>query len=278
MSVDKYIEKHLNQKVLSSKSIGTGLFSAYKVKLENGESVFIKYQSQANNELINEGRELQLLGKTVHTPKVLGSCEHSLILEWVESTNNPNTQLQLGVQLGKLHQQKSKYFGFEFDNKIGQTPQYNAVGKNITNWTDFYWQYRLLFQIELARKNGYLNNQDFSDLLKIESTMPKLFNNNIKPVLLHGDLWSGNFISGKKHHYFIDTASYYGHSEADLALTFMFGGFSNEFYSGYKSIITLEEGFDKRKPLYMLYHYLNHLNLFGNGYYSGVMNCVRQIN
>ncbi len=129
----------------------------------------------------------------------------------------------------------------------------------------------------MARKNGYLNSHDFSSLIKIENTLPKLLDDNIKPVLLHGDLWSGNFISGKKYPYFIDTASYYGHSEADLALTFMFGGFSNEFYNGYKSIMPFAEGFDKRKPLYMLYHYLNHLNLFGNTYYSGVMNCAKQL-
>ncbi len=131
MSVNKYIEKHLNQKVLNSQSIGTGLFSAYKVELDSKETVFIKLQDNANNELINEGLELELLGETLHTPKVLGSCEHSLILQWIESANNPNTQVQLGTQLAKLHQQTTDYFGFIFDNKIGQTPQYNATGKTL---------------------------------------------------------------------------------------------------------------------------------------------------
>ncbi len=277
MSINFYIEKHLNQKVLKSQSIGTGLFKAYKVILDDNTKAFIKYQEQADNQLINEAKELLLLGKTIHTPTVLGSCEHSLILEWVESANNSNLQIQLGAQMAKLHRQKSSYFGFEFDNKIGQTPQYNAPGKSINSWEEFFWEYRLLFQIKLAKKNKLINQQDFQQLLRIEAILPKLLNSSIKPSLLHGDLWSGNYISGKNNPYFIDTASYYGHREIDFALTFMFGGFSNDFYQTYNAQYPLDEGFNDRKPLYMLYHYLNHLNLFGSGYYTNTMNFVNQL-
>jgi fructosamine-3-kinase len=56
----------------------------------------------------------------------------------------------MGIELAKLHQNTAQYFGFEFDNKIGQTPQPNGVNQNISNWSEFYWQYRLLHQIELA--------------------------------------------------------------------------------------------------------------------------------
>ncbi len=277
MSIDLYIEKHLNQKVLKSQPIGTGLFEAYQVTLNDNSQVFIKYQQQANNQLINEGKELSLLGKTIHTPEVLGSCEYSLILEWVDSVKNPNLQIQLGAQIAKLHQQKASYFGFEFDNKIGQTPQYNAVGKNVDSWMEFFWEYRLLPQMELAEKNNLLNQTDFQQLIRIETVLPSLLDNSIKPSLLHGDLWSGNYISGKNNPYFIDTASYYGHREVDFSLTFMFGGFSNEFYQAYNAQYPLDEDFNDRKPLYMLYHYLNHLNLFGPGYYANTMNCANQL-
>ena len=53
----------------------------------------------------------------------------------------------------------------------------------------------------------------------------------------------------------------------------MFGGFSDEFYQGYNSVYPLDTGFEKRKPLYMLYHYLNHLNIFGGEHHANVMNC-----
>ena len=55
-----------------------------------------------------------------------------------------------------------------------------------------------------------------------------------------------------------DPASFYGHHEFDLAITRMFGGFHKEFYEKYHQIIPRESGFEERKPLYELFHYLNH--------------------
>lgn len=277
MSLDQGIAKHLGSEIVSRHAIGTGLFDAYQLQLSDGSTVFAKHQSQANQELINEGRELALLGQFVPTPKVLGSDEQLLILEWIESAHNPNVQQQLGEQLATLHRQHQDHFGFAFDNKIGQTPQHNAPELKLTDWGQFYWQYRLKFQIELAEKNGYLQQKDIDLLLKVENKLDQLIDIEVRPSLLHGDLWSGNFLSAKDQPYLIDTASYYGHREADLALTFIFGGFSQAFYQSYQAHYPLATGFEKRKPLYMLYHYLNHLNLFGSGYYQSTLNCARQL-
>ncbi len=277
MSIEAHIKQHLNLGVVSKQSVGTGLFSAYKVVLSDGSSVFIKHQSNPNQQLANEGRELTLLRKTIHTPAVLSSCEYCLILEWIDTTHNSNMQSQMGLELAKLHQNTGDYFGFEFDNKIGQTPQPNGVGNNINNWADFYWQYRLLHQIELANQSELITPADYQKLLDIEHKLHGLLSEDIKPSLLHGDLWSGNVLSGKNQPYFIDTASYYGHREIDFALTFMFGGFDDDFYQSYNDTYPLDSGFNERKPLYMLYHYLNHLNIFGSGYHANTMNCVRQL-
>lgn len=277
MLLKPHIEKHLGRKVSHKRSVGTGLFAAHQATLDNGDTVFIKTQTKPNQQLINEGKELNLLRGTIHTPKVLGSCQHCLILEWIETSNHPKLQAQMGLELAKLHQNTAKYFGFSFDNKIGCTSQPNGVNQNINNWSEFYWQYRLYHQIELATQRGLINQTEYQQLLTIETLLPKLLNDNIKPALLHGDLWSGNVISGKNHPYFIDTASYYGHREMDFALTFMFGGFADEFYQSYNSVYPLDSGFNKRKPLYMLYHYLNHLNIFGNGYHANVMNCYQSL-
>lgn len=277
MSIEAHIKQHLSLGVIGKQSVGTGLFSAYQVTLSDGSSAFIKYQSNPNQQLVNEGRELTLLRKTIHTPAVLGSCEYCLILEWINAAHNPNMQSQMGSELAKLHQNTGDYFGFGFDNKIGQTPQPNGVGKNINNWADFYWQYRLLHQIELANQGRLITPTDYQQLLDIKHKLPSLLSKDIKPSLLHGDLWSGNVLSGKNQPYFIDTASYYGHREIDFALTFMFGGFDDNFYQSYNETYPLDSGFNERKPLYMLYHYLNHLNIFGSGYHANTMNCVRQL-
>ena len=84
---------------------------------------------------------------------------------------------------------------------------------------------------------------------------------------MHGDLWAGNFIcdeNGKA--VLIDPAVYYGHREADLAMTKLFGGFSQTFYDSYQQEYPLKPGWEFREGLYKLYHVLNHLNLFGRGY------------
>jgi fructosamine-3-kinase len=87
--------------------------------------------------------------------------------------------------------------------------------------------------------------------------------------LLHGDLWSGNAIADQHGQpAIIDPAAYYGWAEADLAMTALFGGFSGEFYQAYTEVRPLAPGWRERFSLYNLYHLLNHLNLFGRGYYG----------
>ena len=85
--------------------------------------------------------------------------------------------------------------------------------------------------------------------------------------MLHGDLWGGNFIVDENGGAcLIDPAVYYGHREADLAMTRLFGGFGREFYAAYEAAWPLDRGAHARRDLYNLYHVLNHVNLFGGGY------------
>ena len=88
------------------------------------------------------------------------------------------------------------------------------------------------------------------------------------PSLLHGDLWGGNYMCDEQGEpCLIDPAAYYGHREADLAMTRLFGGFDANFYRAYKETLPLAPGHAERLPVYQLYHLLNHLNLFGTSYY-----------
>ena len=88
-----------------------------------------------------------------------------------------------------------------------------------------------------------------------------------RPSLLHGDLWGGNAIVGPRGEpAVIDPAVYFGHREADIAMTGLFGGFSDRFYGAYRDAWPLEPGYAERWDIYNLYHLLNHLNLFGAGY------------
>ena len=87
---------------------------------------------------------------------------------------------------------------------------------------------------------------------------------------------AGNFMTDEKGDAcLIDPAVYYGHREADLAMTKLFGGFSPSFYDSYNEAFPLEEGWKYRENIYMLYHVLNHLNLFGSGYYAHALSLMK---
>jgi len=59
-------------------------------------------------------------------------------------------------------------------------------------------------------------------------------------------------------------------------MTSLFGGFTTAFYSAYESAFPLVPGYPEREPLYQLYHLLNHLNLFGTGYYRQVISILKR--
>jgi fructosamine-3-kinase len=94
---------------------------------------------------------------------------------------------------------------------------------------------------------------------------------------LHGDLWDGNWLAtASGEPVLIDPAVYYGHREADLAFTELFGGFPAAFYAAYNEARPLDSDYPERKDLYNLYHLLNHLNLFGEGYGDSVDAVLRR--
>jgi len=54
-------------------------------------------------------------------------------------------------------------------------------------------------------------------------------------------------------------------------------GFTDAFWRGYHSVLPKAPLFDQRRPLYQLYHYLNHYNLFGGGYYNTSARILEQL-
>ncbi|HEY5601684.1 MAG TPA: fructosamine kinase family protein, partial [Gammaproteobacteria bacterium] len=172
---------------------------------------------------------------------------------------------QLGIDLAGLHRVTRDQFGWQRDNTIGSTPQINTPS---SDWIGFYRDHRLGFQYQLAAKQGYGHLLRRGELLM---SRLELFFTGYQPQasLLHGDLWSGNYaIDDKGRPVIFDPAVYYGDREADIAMTELFGGFSPRFYSAYNAAYPLDSGYRIRKNLYNLYHILNHLNLFGEGYLS----------
>jgi fructosamine-3-kinase len=277
MSIESQIKNNLGYNVISKVVIKNSTIKIYKILTDKDDTFLAKYQEKPNDNLINQAKELNLLRDYIHTPEVLWVSEQCQILEWIEEKSQKNYQIQIGQTLANLHHTTHSTFGFDFNNNIGEMPQFNAINTDITSWKVFYWQYRLKYQIEYANNSKLLDYDLYERLLSIEPKLNKYIDNTVKPSLLHGDLWSGNVINGKDNPYFIDSACYFGHREIDFALIHMFGGFSDDFFKAYNEKYKLDEGFEQRKPIYMLYHYLNHLNIFGKGYYSGVESCTNYI-
>ena len=127
MSIEQHIESHLDCKVIDKKTISAGEISSYKVSTSTGLSIFAKYQDIENNNLINQASELLLLSESMETPKVLGFSKNCLLLEWIKTSNNSNHQKEIGRVLANLHKRTNQYFGFDYDNTIGEIIQHNAI-------------------------------------------------------------------------------------------------------------------------------------------------------
>ncbi|KAL2254989.1 hypothetical protein VTK26DRAFT_4416, partial [Humicola hyalothermophila] len=113
----------------------------------------------------------------------------------------------------------------------------------------------------------------------------------VTPVVVHGDLWSGNAGRGRircgkgggvtaVEEVVFDPSCVYGHAEYELGIMRMFGGFGPAFWREYEALVEKDEPkeeWEDRLALYELYHHLNHYALFGSGYRSGAMSIMRRL-
>ena len=244
------------------------------------ETVFVKLSKGLLPGMLSaEAQGLHELAKSgaIRVPEVIRLTEDFLVLEFIPTAINPPSDFwsKLGRQLANLHAYSQKIPGFHQDNFIGRSSQKNHCNGN---WKEFFWQRRLLPQWEMALQRGIPNT---TKLLwqQLESRWPApLEGSSPQASLLHGDLWSGNvLVSINGEPVVIDPAVYYGDAEADLSLTYLFGGFSAAFYQAYHEIRPKSEGFARRQKVYQLYHLLNHFNLFGKSYTQSVESCLGEI-
>jgi protein-ribulosamine 3-kinase len=281
--VSRLVGHSLKKGVTSLTPLGGGSIStAMKATLSDGETVFIKMSPQQKDMFPKEANGLRELAKAgaVKTPAVVLVDEKILVLEFLSPSSPPNRKLffeEFGRQFAALHRSTSLSFGFFENNYIGSTPQQN-MPQGIS-WKEFYYTRRLQYQFTLAEKNGYADAALCKAFDALGRRMDQLIpEDGEPPALLHGDLWGGNFlcIEGGKPA-IVDPAVYYGHREADLAMTLLFGGFGESFYSSYDEAYPLNRGWRKRMELYKLYHLFNHLNLFGEGYYAEVLGTMKKL-
>lgn len=240
---------------------------AYRIEAKDGRIFFAKINAPDSLECFRcESESLRALRhvRSILLPKPLhhgiSGGKAYLILQYIDLSGRPNPTL-LGQQLASLHLNHGERYGWHGDNFIGLTPQKNHWSYS---WIDFFRSERLEFQLRLNYDKGYRYEYSFALLEKLEV----FFDDYIPiPSLLHGDLWGGNTAyTPKGYPVLFDPAAYYGDRETDLAMTELFGRFAPAFYTAYEERWPLHPGYTKRKPLYQLYHILNHAYLFGGSY------------
>ncbi len=185
-----------------------------------------------------------------------------------------DTESRLGEQLATLHRHTQDHFGWFRDNTIGLTPQKNP---RTGNWIEFFREYRLQYQLDLAAKNGYSRELAQQGEALVNRLQDLFGGYQPEASLLHGDLWGGNWGSVDGEPVIFDPAVYYGDRESDIAMTMLFGGFGKSFYQAYEKSWPMAPGHKQRIKLYQLYHVLNHLNLFGRSYLGRALSLIRDL-
>lgn len=214
-------------------------------------------------------------------PVYLGDHQAILFMEALEVVKGDvvdnSVWERLGHELAAHHEvvQGSRY-GWGSSNYIGSTQQHNDW---CTDWIAFNRLYRLGYQLELAQKRGLLGSHDAKLVEQVVDRLEELIPNEPTPSLIHGDLWAGNAIpariDGKIQIAVIDPAVSIGDGWADIAMMKLFGGFPEIVFDAYRSVRHDCENREGRILVYQLYHWLNHLNIFGRGYLNAVLSCAR---
>jgi fructosamine-3-kinase len=236
-----------------------------------------------------------------------------LLLEWIQHSPAPSRSQSLvassthwrlfGEQLARLHQvsrsspsagklQSSppadmtqysqpsaaggsgSFFGLASgeSNYMGALLQSNDPSPN---WVSFFIHQRLEPQIRLAVGTGLLEKAAVMQFERLYQRLPDLFPDTA-PSLLHGDLWSGNFLFDEQGRpVLIDPAVYFGDRNMDLAMTTLFGGFDREFYESYAYYSPLPSNHQELWDICNLYPLLIHLNLFGKSYLSSILDTIQ---
>ncbi|KAJ7170071.1 fructosamine kinase PKL/CAK/FruK [Mycena filopes] len=208
-------------------------------------------------------------------PRVLASGSEEkpyMITEYKDLTPlSPAAASRLGERLAtELHRHKSlNGFGFGVPTYCGATRLQNGW---FESWAECFSAMIADLLSQLVKKGRFASLCAKGENVR-EFVIPKLLGSlAVEPVLLHGDLWSGNTgVDASREPVIFDPASYYGHNEADLAIGRIFGGIPHTFLETYHQHLPKTEPvaeYNLRGDLYQLFHLLNHTLLFQGHYTS----------
>jgi fructosamine-3-kinase len=277
-----FLSQKLQTPVIKIQAVGGGCINqTYKIVTANNQ-FFCKTNSASKfpHLLEKEKKGLELIQKHKHikTPSIINysieADEQVLILEWIEEGSRTNQFWKtFGKELAALHSVSNEFYGLEEDNFMGSVPQSNKQEKR---WVSFFIEQRLQPLQKLCIDAQHLTLKHVAQFESLYKYLPAIFNKE-KPSLLHGDLWSGNFMCTKESKLVvIDPAVYFGHRSVDLAMTTLFGGFDKSFYEAYHYHFPFPDNYPEQWKVCNLYPLLIHLFLFGRAYLHQVEEVLKK--
>jgi len=273
---------HLHLDIKTVHPLGGGCInSACKLETNQG-TLFLKWNSQGPSDLfIREAESLAEFQKSnneyIIFPKPILSKQIDqnpgyLLTTYLKPGRSENDDEKLGRGLAQLHMVNSDQFGFHHNNYCGATLQNNEYK---TDWISFYIENRIGFLISSISKTRLWSSQDQYVANQFLTRIPELLPKNATPSLIHGDLWSGNFMNTQVAPALIDPCACYCDREFEMGIMTMFGGFSQRVFDAYNEIYPLPKDWKERNLIYQLYHALNHYSLFGGHYKNHALEIMK---
>lgn len=287
-SVLKHITENFREKTgihlyVNQSSVLSGGCINQALKLDTSEGTFfLKWNSNGPADLfIREAESLNELNKSNNVtlvfpkPILTKKIDHTpgyLLTTYLQTGQSDRHDEKLGQGLAQVHQIKAAQFGFAHNNYCGATLQNNTFQNE---WLSFYIENRITHLISLIHKTRDWSETDMNTISTFIERVPDLLSHKPTPSLIHGDLWSGNYMYTPAGPALIDPCVSYCDREFEMGMMTLFGGFSSRVYDAYNEVYPLPSDWQERNKVYQLYHVLNHYFLFGGFYKQQAMDIMR---
>jgi len=270
--------------LVSKHLLGGGCINhALKMDTTAGD-FFLKWNASSPSDMfIKEGLGLEELREVenpyLRIPRLIWSkgideLPGLLLTEYLpDPTTHQGYDEMLGKGLAIIHRKTANAFGFHHSNYCGTTVQVNTW---TDNWPEFYAINRIEYLVKQLEAHRGMSKEEQRIYLKLVDKIPMILSHSTIPSLIHGDLWSGNYMYTASGPALIDPACYYADREMELGMMLLFGGFSPEVWNTYAAEFPLPDDWEERIPLYQLYHVLNHYLLFGGSYGMQALQIAKQ--
>jgi fructosamine-3-kinase len=269
----EWLEDQIQEKIIHTRPLGgASMASCHVVQTKHNQYLVKRYQQ--SNLVSAERRGLASLraSNSFCIPHVVALNATTLVMAFIEpAVPTDHFWCEFAHRLCRLHENTQEEFGLAHLTYCGQTPQPNHP---TAQWATFFTTHRLQYMIDLLAHAplAQLYQEKKNKIIDLLSKVDE------KPSLVHGDLWSGNYIcSTDQKPYLIDPAIYYGHRETDIAMMKLFGGFPALVYEHYFKKWPLKAGYPQRMKIYQLFHLLNHAHLFGSPYVQQSLAALRAL-